>query len=137
MGCIRLDAVAVGFDVEEEIGVIHRGVGVVRTAVCIDEILVFGRIGIFRSAQEQHVLQKVRQTLTVGGVVSAAGLHAEAGSGLVRSGVGDQHDTQVIGQFEVTILTLVEFAAHHGRRGLRGDGAGCQHDHGKERQETG
>ena len=67
-------------DLELVIGVVAGRVGVVVAAVGLDEIAVVGDLGIFLGAEEEHVLEEMREALAVGGVVNLAGLHRERGA---------------------------------------------------------
>ena len=64
-------------DIKEIIGVLKAGIRVVGTAVLGDEPLVLRRIGILVCAQEQHVLQEVREAAATGRVVAAADPHIQ------------------------------------------------------------
>ena len=66
-----------GVDVEEVVGIFKTGVGVAGTAVLGDIALVLGGIRVLVGAQEQHVLQEVRQPGATGRVVAAAHLHVQ------------------------------------------------------------
>ena len=79
----------VGIDIEKVIGVLECGIRVVAPAVCTDKALVLTGLGELLRAKKQHVLQKVRQTLTFDRVAAAADVHVQGGRGFVGARVGD------------------------------------------------
>ena len=91
-------------DFELVVGVVAGGVGVVVAAVLAHEISVVGDVRIFFGAEEEHVLEKMREALGVGGVVDLADVHDEGGAGFVELRVGDEENAQAVIEGETAEL---------------------------------
>ena len=94
-------------DVEEIIGVLETGVGVVGSAVFGDKALVLRGIGVFISTEKQHVLEEVSKAWKVLRIVRAADVNVHGSGRLVSLWVRNQHDLQVVVENNGAIVTLI------------------------------
>ncbi len=111
---------------KEVVGVVVGGPGIVAAAVVLDEGLVFPGLGIFLGAEKEHVLQEVRQSLAVGGIVAMAHGDVQRGGRLVRRRVRHEHHLHAVVETQVAVLAVVELA---------GDQFGCQRAAGQQRDQ--
>ena len=96
-----------GIHVEKIIGVFKAGVGVAGAAMLGDVLLVLRRVGVFVSAQKQHVLQKVREATAALGIVTAAHADIQRRRRLDRLRVGDQQYLHLVGQRQQPVLVVI------------------------------
>ena len=83
-------------DLEMVVRMVGGSIGVVASAVGLDEVAVLGHFRVFLGAQEQHVLQKMRQPLVFLWIVDLAGVHCERRAGLVEFRIGHQQHAQAV-----------------------------------------
>ena len=67
--------------IEEVIGVLIGGVGVVTAAMLADKTLVFSCLRVLDRAKKQHVLKKVGQSLVFVWILAATNVDIECSSG--------------------------------------------------------
>ena len=60
------------------------------------------------SAEEEHVLEKVREARKLLRVARRADVHVGARGSVVALRIGDEHQLQVVGELQVAVLALVE-----------------------------
>ncbi len=104
--------------IEVVVGVVEGRVGVVAAAVRTDELLILARVRILLRAQEQHVLEKVREPLAALRVAAAAHVHVEGRGRLLSGGVRDEQHLHAVVQHQVLVGTRV-VRARDDRRGER------------------
>ena len=101
-------------DVEEVVGVVAGGVGVGAAAVGGYERLVAIDLRVFLGADEQHVLQEVRQPRPFGGFVERAAKDHQGGRRLVGVWIGSEQHPQAVVERQVPVRPVV-IGAFQGR----------------------
>jgi len=96
-----------GVDIEEIVGFLEAGVGIVHAAMFADKGLVLAGLGVLVSAQEQHVLEEVGQAFALRRIVKAADIDAEGGGGLVGIGIGNQQGAKTVAEHHIAILAII------------------------------
>ena len=76
----------------------------------LDELGVVVLLGELLGAQEEHVLAKVRQSISARRVVEAARIDMKSSSGFLSLCVLDEQALELIGQFDIPVVTLVAWA---------------------------
>ncbi|MCV5480381.1 hypothetical protein OFN48_34060, partial [Escherichia coli] len=83
-------------DLEEEVGELGTGPGVVAAAMTAHKLLVLTRLGVGAGAEKQHVLEKMGHSLPIGGVVKMTGIDRQRGGGFVGVGITNQQDPEPV-----------------------------------------
>src|SRR5690554_260315 len=97
----------IGLYVKKVVGVTKSGKGVMAAAVAFYELLIFTGLWIFFRAQKQHVFKKVRNTLSLSRVITAADSHIHRGGGFLCMFVGNQNGSQTVTQLNETVFVVV------------------------------
>ena len=94
-------------DVEEEVGELGAGPGVVAAAVAAHELLVLAGFGISSGTEEQHMLKEMGHPLAVDGIIEMAGVDGQRGGGFVGIRIADQQDPEPVCQLQIVIPPMV------------------------------
>ena len=94
-------------DVEEEVGELGTGPGVVAAPVTAHELLVFTGFGVGAGTEKQHMLEEMGHALAIRRIVEVAGIHRQGGGGFVGLGITDQQDPEPICQLQIVIPPMV------------------------------
>ena len=100
-------------DVEVVVRVLRRRVRVRRAAVFREELRVPILIRVALRAQEEHVLEEVRETGQVRRVVVVANVHVQRRRRLVRRRVADQQHRQSVRQSKCTVHAIIVQGLFH------------------------
>ncbi len=96
-----------GFDLEEVVGVLRCGEGVVAAAVTAQIALVGIGFGEGLGAEEQHVLEEVRQPGQIVRILGAAHADVHRGGGAVGRDVADQQCSQAVLERQHPVVAIV------------------------------
>mmetsp|Transcript_10616 Transcript_10616/g.31355 ORF Transcript_10616/g.31355 Transcript_10616/m.31355 type:complete len:246 (-) Transcript_10616:168-905(-) len=108
--------------VEIIIGILHIRVGVGTSPVPTQERLVLLLVGVLLRPQKQHVLVKVGQSRTVGGILKVSRAEVD-GPGLnVRGRVGHEEGDEGVGEADGAVRAAVREGLEEGRRVGEDDG---------------
>ncbi len=122
-------------DLQVVVRAVERGVGVVAAAVALEVLAeVFHRRVLFR-AEEQHVLEVMRQPRALRRISQAAHAHRHRGRRHVELGVGQQQHLHAVGQHEAAQRRLIIGCRHARRYGSRVDARSAQRRHHGQRQQ--
>lgn len=94
-------------NLEVVVGVIAGGVGVVVAAVGLKVVPVFGFVGVFFGAEEEHVFEEMGKATAFDRVAEGADAHGERRGGFVEFGVGEQDDLETVIEREALIDGLI------------------------------
>ena len=94
-------------DVEEEVGELGAGPGVVAAPMATHELLVLAGFGISTSTEEQHMLKEMGHALAIDRVIEVAGVDGQGGGRFIGLGIADQQDPEPVCQLQIVIPPMV------------------------------
>lgn len=97
-------------DIKVIVGVVFTSCRVLHASMRLDELGVVVLLGELLGAQEEHMLTKVRQSVSARRVVEATRVDMKSSSGFLSLCVLDEQALELIGQFDIPVVALVAWA---------------------------
>ena len=108
-------------NIKKVVGMLKGGVGIARAAMLGNELLVFPGMRIFIRAEEQHVLQEMRQAGAFTRILGAAYMNIQGRGRFFSGGIGNQQRAQAVIQGDQAVAPVIIWTLYrlHFRRGRR------------------